>query len=162
MNFRLHIGEEATTLARTDGPEHFTLPLGSARTARDHFRSTPPSAADLEAAIEAVEDVVMPLHRQMAPGARLASDDATLLSTLYALARGALPEAGRPATLGIDEVERVFNRLADVATGRPAASAGLPQDSGFAASLLILRELMHHLKFDALSWHPSSLEQGPP
>ena len=162
MNWRLHIGEEATTLARTGGPERFTLPLGSARTARAHFRSAPPSAADLEAAIEAVEDIVMPLHPRMTPGSRLASDDAALFSTLFTLARSTRPEADRWVALGVDDVERVFNRLADVATGQPVASAGLPQDSGFAASLLILRELMHHLKFDTLSWHSSPLEQGPP
>jgi hypothetical protein len=35
--------------------------------------------------------------------------------------------------------------------GRPPASEGLPAGGAFAATLLILRELMHHLKFAAIT-----------
>ncbi|MBI2750501.1 MAG: hypothetical protein HYX43_14590 [Burkholderiales bacterium] len=31
----------------------------------------------------------------------------------------------------------------------------LPKDNGFAATLLILRELMHHLGFDRICWMPA-------
>jgi hypothetical protein len=48
-------------------------------------------------------------------------------------------------------VERVFNRLAAVAQGRPAAHEGLPEDPAFAARLLVLRELMHHMPFAAVT-----------
>jgi hypothetical protein len=34
--------------------------------------------------------------------------------------------------------------------GRPAASTDLPNDKHFAATLLILRELMHHLQFGSI------------
>jgi NADH:ubiquinone oxidoreductase subunit 4 (subunit M) len=53
--------------------------------------------------------------------------------------------------LSIDAVERQFDLLAALTQGRPSASAGIPTDSGFAASLLILREFMHHLQFSAIT-----------
>jgi hypothetical protein len=37
-------------------------------------------------------------------------------------------------------------------TGSTAARQGLPGDAGFAATLLILREFMHHLQFASITW----------
>ena len=42
-------------------------------------------------------------------------------------------------------LEQLFQRLAAIALGRPAASEGLPADPHFFAAALLLRELMHHL-----------------
>jgi hypothetical protein len=50
----------------------------------------------------------------------------------------------------VEAVERLFDLLAALSLGRPASSAGIPADGVFAARLLILRELMHHLGFAAL------------
>lgn len=52
--------------------------------------------------------------------------------------------------LSIDALERTFDRLTSVALGRPASQEGLPDDKPFAATLLILRELMHHLQFASI------------
>lgn len=35
--------------------------------------------------------------------------------------------------------------------GPPAGMAGIPTDAGFAATLLILREFMHHLDFTSIT-----------
>jgi hypothetical protein len=51
----------------------------------------------------------------------------------------------------IDAVERQFDLLTALTQGRPATSAGIPTDIGFAATLLILREFMHHLQFSAIT-----------
>jgi hypothetical protein len=40
--------------------------------------------------------------------------------------------------------------LASLVLGRPASSAGIPTNPAFAATLLILREFMHHLQFDSI------------
>jgi len=53
--------------------------------------------------------------------------------------------------LGIAEVETTFDRLVYVLQGRPASSEGLPESPEFAATLLILREFMHHLKFSSIT-----------
>jgi len=47
-------------------------------------------------------------------------------------------------------MERVFSRLAAVVQGKPAAHEGIPDDNAFAATLLILREFMHHLGFSSI------------
>ena len=53
--------------------------------------------------------------------------------------------------LSLEAVEKTFDRLSGVVLGRPATSEGLPAGGAFAATLLILRELMHHLKFAAIT-----------
>jgi hypothetical protein len=62
---------------------------------------------------------------------------------------------GNPqATLTLEAVERVFDRLASVALGKPAAQEGIPTDGEFAARVLILREFMHHLDFASITVVP--------
>jgi hypothetical protein len=48
-------------------------------------------------------------------------------------------------------MERTFDRLAQVSLGRPASSEGLPASNSFSATLLILREFMHHLQFAGIT-----------
>jgi hypothetical protein len=55
------------------------------------------------------------------------------------------------ARLALDEVEHMFQKLAAVSEGRPVASGGVPSGAAFAATLLILREFMHHLGFEAIT-----------
>jgi len=44
-------------------------------------------------------------------------------------------------------MEQLFSRLAAIVSGRPASTDVLPTDNKFAATLLVLREVMHHLGF---------------
>ena len=152
----LHLGaEHVTWAAGTGAPEpavRLCLPLGGAHTARQFFRGTIPTPLELENAIAAVEDEVHIAHRQLQgllpPGQMWApwSADAALhdLATLAGVPRG--PHR----VLTLDAMERLFNRLAAVSEGRPAAQEGLPDDPAFAGTLLVLRELMHHLPFASL------------
>ena len=48
-------------------------------------------------------------------------------------------------TLSLDAVEQWFQRQASASLGHPGAMAGLPGGPAAAATLLILRECMHHL-----------------
>ena len=144
------IGDESVDVTQ-HGPDAETglafqrsLPLGAVRTARDCFRHTPPNALEIETAIMVVEDEVMPLRAQLAGGSALCSSDAGVAQ--IALLAGVSPGD----SLSLDALERVFNRLADVASGAPVASSGLPADPAFAARLVILREFMHHAGFDAI------------
>lgn len=58
--------------------------------------------------------------------------------------------AANQRTLRREDVEHVFLRQVAVASGRPASSEGLPISHEFVASLLILREMMHHLQIDEI------------
>ena len=139
----LHIGEWATSMRVDDGPhgpQPVTLAVGLLDLGHRYLRHAPPTAGELEAAIEAVEDSLMPATTRLRGPGPLVTADVESRALLTAVG---LP-ADVQAELDIHAVERLFNRLVDVAGGRPAASEGLPVRAGFAANLLILRELMHH------------------
>ena len=54
-------------------------------------------------------------------------------------------------TLSLDAMERTFERLAQVTLGKPALQEGIPTSPAFVATLLILREFMHHLRFSSIT-----------
>jgi len=110
------------------------LPFGIATLTRRYLRHTPPTPLELEMAIEEIEPAIMALSL------RLPANTVLALGGPEA-ARLNLPTAGQHR----DEVEQLFQRLAAIALGRPAASEGLPADPHFFAAALLLRELMHHL-----------------
>lgn len=143
----LNMDIEALTLrtlrpGQTDAVQR--LPLGTDALVARFFRRLPPSAYALEEAIALVEDVVMPLATQLPSDARWCSDSPAV---------SALDLTAGAAVLDIDTVERHFNALADWVQGRPAALAGIPQDAHWCATLLVLRECMHHWRCPALVLH---------
>ena len=146
----LHIGAAHCGIAQGAGQEPDLvklLPLGSERLAREQFKTSPPTPLALENAIQVVEDWVMPL-RPLIPGAAL------LFSTDVGVREIALLSGVAPAQsmhLSLDAMERTFNRLTAVVQGSPATHQGLPQSNHFAATLLILREFMHHLQFSHIA-----------
>ena len=129
----LHIGAERTTIADA------TLALGWQSIARDQFKHDPASPLELENAIAAVEDEVARAHKEIAKGAVLLTGD----STIREIAVAAGVPRGAEMTLAREAVEQAFERLA-------SRAPGLPRGGEFAATLLILRELMHHLDFASI------------
>lgn len=106
------------------------------------LRHQPPTPLELESAIAAIEDIVMPLARSITSGTQLVTADPIGLR-LCELAGSASKTGG---LLGIAAIEAQFNEMVDVSEGRP--SAGSPYlDAGLCGYLLILREFMHHLGF---------------
>jgi exopolyphosphatase/pppGpp-phosphohydrolase len=142
----LHIGAEQTVVTAGRQPDpaaKLVLALGSQKTARDYFKHAPPHPLEVENAIAAVEDEVTRAKSMIPPGSGLFTVDASVRE--IALYSGVVDAASM--RLPIDAVERAFDRLAAVSLGRPAAHEGLPENAEFAATLLILREFMHHLQF---------------
>jgi Ppx/GppA phosphatase family len=133
----LHVGDEHAVVLSGQGDQPAQvqqLDLGRARIARDYFHHDPPSAHEIERAIDFAEDEIMRLGKP-------ADVATTLWSTSSALqAWGAV--AG--PTMPIETVEQWFQRLASVALGQPGAMRGLPPGREAAATLLVLREFMHH------------------
>ena len=142
----LHIGREETrVIVRHDDVDDKIVPLtlGSQLTSVGYFRHTPPTPDEMENAIMVVEDEIIRIRHDIPPGAQLFSTD----NDIRALARIAGVAENEVMTLSLEAVERTFDRLALVINGRPAQFEGIPDGNDFAATLLILREFMHHLQF---------------
>jgi phospholipase/carboxylesterase len=125
-----------------EGDHNVTLPIGMVGLARDALRHDPPTPAELERAIDLVEDALM-LSR-LAHGARgdLVTADPVLL---------ALPGLdGQGASLTREGVESLFQSLASRALGMPASADESLHGPEVAAAIIILRECMHHLGFDRI------------
>jgi exopolyphosphatase/pppGpp-phosphohydrolase len=151
----LHIGREQSWILQGANQQPglvICLELGSQRLAREHFRRDPPSPAELEAAIMVVEDEVMPVAKKLLAGSSLFTSD-TGIADIASVATGS-DEA--TTTLDLQTVERVFNRLANLSLGRPRSQGNLPAEGPFAANLLILREFMHHLRFERITIQSST------
>lgn len=144
----LHIGEQSTRLtANTDPGIDNLLYVGTRELGAGPWRQAPPSPLEMENAIAFVEDILSPVARSLPRGTTLVTHDPEARHLLVVARPGQDPAA----PLTVEDVERVFNDLVAVSQGRPAASGGLPHDPGFAAWVLIVRELMQHLAFDSIT-----------
>lgn len=148
----LHIGEAQTVVTRQSGDESgppITLSMGSVTTAR-HFKHHPPTEAEMENAIMLVEDELFRIRHAIMKGATLSTTDASVRD--IARMAGVPGQAGLTLTLTLtrDLVEQTFNRLAAIVQGRPASQDSIPTTAEFSATLLILREFMHHLDFASI------------
>lgn len=123
------------------------LVLGSLATAERFFKHEPAAPHELESAIDAVEDEVMRARGLISPGPALLAAGAALHE--FGRAAG-VTEAG--ATVTIEAVERLFQRLVSASLGDPMARRGLPTGNRFVASALILREFMHHFGFTSITF----------
>ncbi|MBV8046287.1 MAG: hypothetical protein JO171_04000 [Paludibacterium sp.] len=106
-----------------------------------------PSAYDIEMAIIDVEDQLQTLHGPMYADRTLWSAQAEIGE----LARAAGAVVSDDWVLQRAAIERLFNRLADTIAGMPAARMDIPTTPAFAATLLIVRETLHHLGIAALA-----------
>jgi hypothetical protein len=133
----LCIGAQQTSVGTEGVDDPLILPIGFAFPGVV-FRQQPPRERELELAIAAVEDVVMPLARTLPQPTRLVTSDELALRLASI--------AGRGSPLTIEAVEAMFNELAALAAGRPAGNSPI-LDASLCGYLLILREWMHHLAF---------------
>lgn len=141
VSTRLRLDAHSTTLS-TPGAAEVTVGAGIDDLAKAVFRHDPPTPAELEQAIDIVEDALM--------ATRLAHTERGELVSSGALIR-ALPGLQVDGSrLTRDEVEALFQRMASVSLGNPGALGDLPSGGPACAALLLLRECMHHLGFDAV------------
>lgn len=147
---RLELQARTTTLGLAPG-ECLALPVGTGDLLDRVMRHDPPTPAELERAIDLVEDALN--------GSRLVhADRGDLLTEDPLLA--ALPGLGGPgARLTREAVESLFQRLASRSLGTPVPESELPTGRGVAAALLIVRECMHHLGFAGLQVPADGLGQ---
>jgi hypothetical protein len=146
----LHVGDERTSVVTgNDTPPEAVLMLefGARRVAREHFRHLPPTEAELEGAIATIEDEVARAGPMLSKRSSLfTTDDAVRRLATYA----GIP-AGATVTLRLEAVEQTFGRFVSAVLGNSPRSHALPLDRESAATLLILREFMHHLQFGSIN-----------
>jgi hypothetical protein len=138
---RLGFQAQLTTLD-FGGSKRNTLPVGPRGLADAVLLHDPPTPAELERAIDVIEDALTASRLPQAERGELPTADALIL---------ALPGMKCASGLTRDAVEALFQRLASRSLGMPIPIAELPPEREFAAALIILRECMHHLGFDRIS-----------
>lgn len=146
----LHIGAAQSAVASGVGAEAamvMMLAIGSQKTASEFFKHNPPTAGELENAIMDVEDEVARARTMTAGDSTLFTFDAAILEVAF--------NSGFSNSLNVivsrDAIERTFDRFAQVTLGSSASHQGIPASTAFAATLLILREFMHHLQFPSIN-----------
>jgi len=135
-----------STVHRPAGQAGFGLPLAQVRWGRECLRHAPPRPGEIEQAIDVIEDALARVHGHV-PGATLVSDEPAIRRLLQRLAPAQPP--GVPG-VAVEQVEAAFQHMASVAMGYPAGPDPLGATAEEAALLILVRELMHHLKFQAI------------
>lgn len=146
----LHIGAGQMAIASGRGaePDAITvLEIGSHRTSTEYFKHTPPTPIEFENAIMDVEDAVARIRTMVAAGSALFTADAAIGE----IARMAGVTGQAEFILPLEAVESIFDRLAAITLGRPASQDKILASATFAATILILREFMHHLGFSSIT-----------
>ncbi|NAT78349.1 hypothetical protein CWD78_12790 [Dickeya dadantii] len=139
MNESFTIGEEHVRFSTPD----LALPMGYRAIARQFFHHNIPSPYDVEMAIAAIEDLL-----QSAPALRqVAQHFSSADHYLKEIARS----AGSHDMLTQQQIENVFNRVADVISGSPWRDGEFPDETGFISYLIIVRELSHHLNIQQIT-----------
>ena len=115
------------------------VPVGAAALAQRLFRHDPPTAGEIEQAIDTVEDGLAATGHAQAERGDLQLGEPRLLDLL------GLRHAGARASR--EQVEQQFQQLAATALGRPPEPALRALGVEGAAQLLILRECLHHLGY---------------
>jgi hypothetical protein len=140
----IRLDPRRTTLSEQGGAE-VVLAVGVGDLVDAVFRHDPPTPSEMERAIDLVEDALM--------ASRLPQGDRGELLTSDPLLRGlpGLREDG--ARLQRAAVESLFQALASASLGHLGTRGDIPAGAETAAALLVLRECMHHLGYEAVRVH---------
>jgi exopolyphosphatase/pppGpp-phosphohydrolase len=144
----LHLGDYESMLAwgtKEMPSQYFSMPLGLSELAKLIMQNGHLSELAMERAIAEVEDIVMPFRAKLPTSAQLFTEDTEIVELAHWAGMSDHTEQWQLTT---DAVEQLFNRLVALAQGRPASQDDLPTTGHFSATLLVLRERLHHLGFE--------------
>lgn len=145
----LHLGASVSAWAwglGAEADETAALAIGIETLVQARFPTARPSESAVEWAIAEVEEIVMPWHRRLPRQGVLVSGDAYVSG----LARVAGVSTQDDGMLSTDAVEALFNQWADETLGGASRARSLPTTGTFAATLLVVREVLHHLGFTGI------------
>jgi len=137
-NASFSISEQKIQFSQPD----ISLTVGYHTLAQQFFQRDIPSPYDVEMAIATFEDHIQatPQLHHIAPEFDC-HDDYLKQIMQIADVRNEISQA---------EIERVFNRIADVVSGSPKRDGEFPEDKNFISYLLMIRELSHHLNIEKI------------
>ena len=147
----LHLDDDRFMLAWGTGNEPAQLsllPLGLQALTHRLLPQGHLSEVAIEQTIAEVEDILMPWHGKLPAFALLFTTD-TVVAELACWA--GMPAKAEAWRLTQETVEHLFNRWVARAQGRPASQDELPITGRFSATLLVLREWLHHLGFEDIT-----------
>nr|WP_321269645.1 hypothetical protein [uncultured Tolumonas sp.] len=141
----MNIGETQSSFHKSSESDNITLPVGYSAISNRYFKHTPPTYDDIEYAINYIEDEIEKVVPKIpASGFTLVTNDAFI----HMIARLSGCVDAPEIQLQRDDLEYLFGQYAGIAMGRPPRPHETDISPQFYAQLLILREFMHHLKFD--------------
>lgn len=140
---RLTLGPEATLLHDVPtGALVARIEAGYEAMRSRYFGQPRLDAGALERAIEWTEDRIQAAHADIPLGARLCTSE----SDVRLIARAAGLAADAPV-LHVEAVEQTFSRLVLQAFGQSPPQEDLPHEPRVFATVVLLREMLHHLRF---------------
>lgn len=117
-----------------------------------HFSRLPLSPLALERAIEWTEDRIQAAGLKIPAGAQLSTQD----PDVHQLAQLAGMQ-DVPAELHVDAVEQLFSRLVLQAHGQSPTTQDVSDSARVFATVVLLREMLHHLRFEKIRVAPAAL-----
>ncbi|QDQ87123.1 hypothetical protein FMZ60_05675 [Alcaligenaceae bacterium SJ-26] len=146
----LHVGVEQSIIVTGKGAalESFVLVGAGADALARRWRGGWPDAGRMEQAIADVEDSIMATPAKPAGGGILLYHGSCAAQMLAMT--GLSTEDQQTAAIPREHIELWFGDLAAAIEGSVTARRGLPEDGQFAATLLVMRECMHHLDYGTL------------
>lgn len=149
MTIQLSITESITYLKNIDDSALAnTLELGDQLIADKFFSEFPPTSDEIDRAINFTEETLAPIQDLFGKDTDLHSSDP--MAVEIAQLAFNTEKQGKQTCVPVIELESVFYRLSEIVNGLPASQDVLPDSNQFAAYLLIIREVMHHLGFERL------------
>ncbi len=147
-NIYFNIGETTTSLVRKQGGrvDETSLNIGWKQLADQFYSAFPPTYNEVDRAINFTEEVLAEVEDAFKEELILRSNDPQVKAIADLAFNTSKTETGETLVPQI-ELENVFDRFAAIVKGLPASQDIIPDDLGFAAYLLIIREIMHHLDF---------------
>lgn len=137
----IHIGQRVTTV-RVGAVGNVVIAVGVDELAETVLLHDPPSALEIELAIDRIEDALTASGLRHGDRGDALVDDPPLHAMLGW--QGGLGRASR------EDVERLFQDLAAALPTKPVFLRDVPAGRVAAARLLILRECLHHLGFQGV------------
>jgi hypothetical protein len=126
-----------------DGRALERMQIGHALMEPLFFKNSALHANGLERAIEWTEDRIQAARIEIPPNTQLFTGDADV----WAMAQVSGVVQGKQPILHVDAVEQTFSRLVMQSMGQASPQEALPATARFFATVVFIRELMHHLHF---------------
>jgi hypothetical protein len=132
---------------RSDVQAVVSIPVGYKNISDRYFKHTPPTPAEIEYAINEIEDEIEKIVPKLAGYQHVYNRDDFIIR----LAHLSKVDDALVMAFSRDRLESVFGQYAEISMGRPPSSTESDVSPLFYAQILLIREFMHHLKFDQLN-----------